>query len=88
METWYTHEQWVDILSVQESSCCSYSALHFSFQFSNIKNICHIFSGTVRPTNFFFIGTHMENGWMYRVHRNLACFFIFLSSSQSLKIEI
>ena len=43
--TWYTREQWVDVLCKWESGCCCLFVplfLHFSFQFS-IKNFHHAF---------------------------------------------
>ena len=47
--------------------------------------VSKLFSGTIRPTKLKR-GTHVDNGWMYRVYKNQAVpaylflyFFIFLS---------
>ena len=67
----------------------AYSSLYFfillSLQFSNIKILVTLFSGTVRPRRLK-VGTHVDNGQMYHVYRNQApaaysslYFFIFLS---------
>ena len=65
---------------------------HFSFQFSNIIIFRHTSQKLwgLEGWNFF---THVDNGWMYSVHRNHAAGFIhpsifsffFLSSFQALK---
>ena len=49
----------------------------FSFQFSNIKIFITLFSGTARPRRLKF-GTHMDNGWMYRVYRKLLLIHLFI----------
>ena len=47
LEGWnFVHEQCVDVLCIMKSGCCCLFitlVLHFSFQFSNIKNSHHIF---------------------------------------------
>ena len=54
--------------------------IFLSLQFSNMKNIVTLFSGTVRPRRLKLV-THVEDGWMYRVYQNhaaaLICPFIF-----------
>ena len=64
---------------------------HFSFQFSNIRIFVTLFSGTVRPRRLK-LGTNVDSGWVYHVHRNQAAAsysslycFIFLSNFQTLK---
>ena len=64
------------------------SLYFFSFlplQFSTLKFFVTLFSGTVRPRRLK-LGTHMDSGQMYHVHRNQAAaaysflyFFILLS---------
>ena len=54
------------------------------------KNFVALFSGTIRPTKLK-LGTHVDDGWMYRVYQNqavpLICPFIssffFLSNFQT-----
>ena len=69
--------------------------LHFlSLQFSNIKIFVALLSGIVSPRKLK-LGTHMKNGWMYRVYCNQAAAaysslfsFFFLSNFQKLKFFI
>ena len=77
----------------QNQAAAAYSALYFFFlQDSNIKVFVTLFSGTVRPRRLK-LGTHMDNGWMYRVYQNQAAaaylflyfLFFFLSNFQTLK---
>ena len=46
-ETWYTYGQWVDVLCILESGCCSYSSLYsfvfLSLRFLNIESFCRTF---------------------------------------------
>ena len=74
----------------------AYLSLYFSFfflsNFQTLKIFITLFSGTVRFRTMK-LGTHMENGWIYRVYRNhaaaLICpFFFFLSNFQTLKIFV
>ena len=58
------------------------------------KSFVTLFSGTIRPTKLK-LGTHVDNGWMYRVYQNQAVpvysslyFFIFLSNFQTLKFFV
>ena len=73
----------------QNQAAAAYSSLCFfiflSFQFSTLKFLVTLFSGTVRPRKLK-LGTHMDSGQMYHVYQNqasAACsslyFFIFLS---------
>ena len=82
----------------RNQAAAEYSSLYFfiflSLEFSNIKNFCHTFSGTVRPRRLKLV-THTENGWMYHVYRNHAValihpfiLFFFLSSFQTLNIFV
>ena len=70
-------------------AAAAYSSYYFfiflSFQFSTLKFLVTLFSGTVRPRRLKF-GTHMDSGQMYHVYQNQAAaaysslyFFIFLS---------
>ena len=58
--------------------------IFLSLQFSTLKFLVTLFSGTVRPGRWK-LGTHVDSGQMYRVYRNQATaylslyFFIFLS---------
>ena len=60
--------------------------IHFSFsQFSTLKYLVTLFSGTVRPRRLK-LGIHVDSGQMYQVYQNQAAaaywspnFFIFLS---------
>ena len=88
IETWYTLGQWADVSCILESCCCCLFVnlfRHFSFQFSTLKFLVTLFSGTVRPRRLK-LGTHVDSGQMYHVYRNQAAaaysslyFFIFLS---------
>ena len=68
----------------------AYSSLYFfiflSLQFSTLKSLVTLFSGTVRP-RILKLGTHGDSGQMYHVYRNQAAaaysslyFFIFFLS--------
>ena len=71
-------------------AAAEYLSLYFfiflSLQFSTLKFLVTLFSGTVRPRRLK-LGTHMDRGQMYHVYRNQAAaaaylslyFFIFLS---------
>ena len=70
-------------------AAAAYSSLYFfifhSLQFSTLKLLVTLFSGTVRPRRLK-LGTHVKSGQMYHVYRNQAAaaysslyFFIFLS---------
>ena len=61
------------------------SSFFFLSNFQTLKIFVTLFSGTVRPRRLK-LGIHVDNGWMYRIYRNLAAaaylsfyFFIFLS---------
>ena len=59
---------------ISESDCCCLFVSLFIFlslQFSNVKNFVALLSGIVSPRKLK-LGTHMNNGWMYRVYRNQA----------------
>ena len=94
VETWYTHEQLVDVSCLLQLDCCLYIPLflHFSLQFSNIKNFCCMFFlQELRPTKLN-LGTQVDSGWIYHVYHNQAAaaywslyFIIFLSNFQTLK---
>ena len=65
--------------------CPFISSFFFLSNFQTLKFFVTLFSGTVRLTRLK-LGTHVDNGWMYRVYRNQAAavysslyFFIFLS---------
>ena len=66
--------------------CPFISLFFFISNFQTLKIFVTLFSGTVRPRRLK-LGTHVDNGWMYRVYRNQAAaaaysslyFFIFLS---------
>ena len=63
-----------------------YFFIFLSLQLLNIKIFCHIFSGTVRSRRLK-LGTHVDSGWMYRVHQNQTAaaysslYFLFLQYS-------
>ena len=90
LESRYTHGQRVNVACVLESDCCcfaAYSSLYLFIFLSNFQTIVFItlFSGIIRPTKLK-LGTHLDNGWMYRVYWNHTAaaysslyFFIFLS---------
>ena len=68
-------------------AAASYSSLYFFIltNFQTLKFFVTLFSGTVRPRRLK-LGTHVDNGQMYRVYQNQAAgaylslyFFIFLS---------
>ena len=73
----------------QNQAAAPYSSLYFfiflSLQFSTLKFLVTLFSGTVRP-RILKLGTHVDSGQMYHVYQNQASvaysslyFFIFLS---------
>ena len=73
----------------QNQAAAAYSSLYFfiflSLQFSTLKFLVTLFSGTVRPRRLK-LNTHMDSGQMYHVYQNQASaaylslyFFIFLS---------
>ena len=78
----------MDVLCILNSGCCclfSPLVLFLSLQFSSIKFLVTLFSGTVRPRRLKLV-THMNSGWMYHVYQNqtaaaysFLCLFIFLS---------
>ena len=86
VHTW----RWADISCVSESGCCcSYSSLYFfiflSLQFSTLKFLIILFSGTVRPRRLK-LGTNIDSGQVCHIYLNQAAatysshyFFIFLS---------
>ena len=47
----------------------SFCLFHVFVNFFLAKNFVAFFSATVRPTKLKF-GTHVDNGWMYRVYQN------------------
>ena len=70
-------------------AAAAYLSLYFfiflSLQFSTLKFLVTLFSGTVRPRRLK-LGTHVDSGQMYHIYRNQAAaaylslyFFIFLS---------
>ena len=80
----------------QNQAAAVYSSLYFfiflSLQFSNIKLFVTLCSGAVRSRRLK-LGTHMDNGQMYRVCGNQAAaaylslyFLIFLSNFQALTV--
>ena len=61
------------------------SSFFFLSNFQTLKVFVTLFSETVRPRRLK-LGTHVDNGWMYRVYQNQTVsaylslyFFIFLS---------
>ena len=73
----------------QNQAAAAYSSHYFfiflSLQFSTLKFLVTLFSGTVRPRRLK-LGTHVDSGQMYHVYQNQASaaysslyFFIFLS---------
>ena len=72
--------------------CPFISSFFFLSNFQTVEFFVAFFSGTVRPIKLK-LGTHMDSGWMYRVYRNQAVFFLpssffFLSNFQTLKIFV
>ena len=77
----------------QNQAAAAYSSLYFfiflSVQFSTLKFLVTLFSGTVRPRRLK-LGTHLDSGQMYHVYQNQAAAlihpfissFFFLSSFQ------
>ena len=66
-------------------AAAAYSSLYFfiflSFQFSRLKFLVTLFSGSVRPRRLK-LGTHVDSGQMYHVYQNQAAALIrpFISS--------
>ena len=89
------------VLCVLYQAAAAYSSLYFFFHFFFLSNFhtliffVTLFSGTVMPRRLK-LGTHMDNGWMYRVyHIRLLLLihpfifsFFFLSNFQTLKFFI
>ena len=87
VETWYScgqmyHVYWNQAVAVYLSI---YFFIFLSLQFSNIRILVTLFSGTVRPKGLK-LGLHMDSRQMYHVYQNQAVavylslyFFIFLS---------
>ena len=85
----------------QNQAAAAYSSLYFfSFlsNFQTLKIFVALFSGTVRPIKLK-LDTHVDNGWMYRVHRvhryqaaasylSLISLFFFLYNVQKLKFFV
>ena len=74
--------------------CPFFFPFSFSPNFQTLKFFVTLFSGTVRPRRLK-LGTHMDSGQIYHVHRNQAAaaysslyFFIFLSNFQTLKFFV
>ena len=90
IETRYTHGQWAEVSCKPESGCCFLFVplfRHFlSLQFSNIKIVRTLSSGTGRPRTLK-LGTHVDSAWMYGVYQNQAAaaysslYFFFLQYS-------
>ena len=90
-ESWNLVHTWTvgDYIVLLESGCWCLSIplfLHFSFSpiFKHQKFLSHFSQELLRPK--LKLGTHMDNGWLYRVYQNQAAlaysslyFFIFLS---------
>ena len=81
----------------QNQAATAYSSLYLfiflSIQFSSLKGLVTLFSGTVRPRRLKLC-THMDSGKMYRVYRNqdsaayLSLYFFIFLSLQFFNIEI
>ena len=72
IENWYTRGQWADVSCIPDSGCCCLFIPLFIFlsvQFSTLKFIITLFSGTVRPRRFK-LDTHVDSGQMYHVYWN------------------
>ena len=73
----------------------SLSFFIFLSNFQTLKVLVTFFTGTVRPRRLK-LGTHMNNGWIYRVYRirllllihPFIFYFFFLSNFQALNIFI
>ena len=81
--------QMYHVYQIQAATAAAYSSLYFyiflSLQFSTLKFLVTLFSGTVGPRRLK-LGTHVDTGQMYHVYQNQASvaysslyFFIFLS---------
>ena len=80
---------WAVVSCILESGCCCLFVplfIFLSFQFSTLKFVVTLFSGTVRPRRLK-LGTHVDSGKMYHVYWNQAAaaylslyFFIFFLS--------
>ena len=56
----------------RNQGAAAYSSLYFFLSnFQTLKFFVTLLSGTVRPRRLK-IGTHVDTGWMYRVHQNQA----------------
>ena len=55
----------------QNETAAVYSFISLSLQFSNIQNFVALLSGILSARKLK-LGTHMNNGWMYRAYRNKA----------------
>ena len=55
----------------QNQTAAAYSFISLSLQFSNIQNFVALLSGIVSSRKLK-LGTHMNNGLMYRVYCNKA----------------
>ena len=96
VETWYTPEQWY-VSCIPDSGCCCLFVpvfLHFSF-FQNFQT--QIFVTLFLRNCELKLGTHVDNGGMYRICWNQAAAaaylslfssYFFLSNFQTLKIFI
>ena len=91
-DTWYTRGQWVDVLCIPQSYFCFLFVLYVSFFFlSNVQTLklsSLFLSGTLRPIQLK-LGTHVDNGWMYRLYRDHAAEFIctFPRNCEAYKVE-
>ena len=81
VETWYTHEQWVDVSCIQRKQ----AAAAYSSHSQSLKIFITLLSGTVRCTKLE-LDTNMINGSVYHVYWNHVArnysshyFFFFLS---------
>ena len=95
LEGWNLLHTWTMDGCIPESDCCLFVSLFVHFSFSSIfklKNFVALLSGIVSHRKSK-LGTHMNNGWMYRVYCNQAAAaaysslfsFFFLSTFQRLK---
>ena len=68
--------------------CSFIFSFYFLSNFQTLKVFITLFSGTVGPRSLK-LGTHVDNGWMYRVCRNQAAAsylsFFFISFSPIFK---
>ena len=89
VHTWTVGRYYAVYHVYQNQSAAAYSSLYFFIclcvQFSTLKFLVTLFSGSVRPRRLK-IGTHVNSGQLYQVYQNQAAaaysslyFFIFLS---------